>query len=213
MTLVVVEGYDGGGKTETINKIVEKYGANKIDTMVFPTPAYRNIIGLFKKTENLANTPQNLYFLHSMFEIDFANQYDKMIQMAAQKKLCLCDRYFISNIVYFRYNVHTYYDTNQIQKNSGLWIQDFEKLLRMNGSHVKPDMVIHLEAESYIMKKDSDKTLDEEIKKQDLVNVVYDQVLDSLKNDRYIFDYAAVPALRPDTIENVEKILIDNGWL
>lgn len=79
MTVVLIEGIDGTGKTTLINQLKEKY-LDKIDIFSFPTEKAReelcNVNNGKYTNQNIPSTTIDLILKAIIYEVDFLNNED-----------------------------------------------------------------------------------------------------------------------------------------
>jgi len=221
MTIVLIEGIDGVGKTTIINQLKEKY-PDKIDTFSFPTAQAREELcnvhrGKYTNQENVPYTTIDLILKAIIYEIDFLNNTD-FIQSYLEygnknyNKTLLLDRWYLSNIAYVKY----------LFPNPLLYppfFKNFYKIIENQERKLEPTFTILLHSEKPIIKDDS--TLPDthllkiqenyinELKKQQNKwrGILVDP--DSIRDKKY----SIVEGLTPNTFTIVEYALKERGFL
>lgn len=146
--IILLEGIDNVGKSTLIKELKEKY--DNIKSFAFPTTDIRKITeDLYNKfdRENL----DDLLEYHLLFIEDFLKHQKDLKN--DNNTVLLLDRYFYSNIAYFRYDLINYILDKGIPILEGVKfirivndiLSSFYRLL------IQPDIVIYLEGISQSM--------------------------------------------------------------
>jgi len=191
MPLVVFEGFNDTLKTTIIDQLLQKY-PDKIKTFTFPTPKYKEIL-----SANFDNNPEKLIYKHPMIENDFIENKLK-IHNEARKNLVILNQYYLSNTVYFEYQ----------SKALDERIRQFTNVLR-NIKHLTPDLTILLWSVE-INERQHNLFDNDELPK--LHNIYFKEIGELRELGKIkLFEY--IETLHSDTYHDIEKILIDRGFL
>jgi len=191
MPLVVFEGINDALKTTIIDQLLQKY-PDKIRTFTFPTPKYKDLL-----STNFDNNPEKLIFKHSVIENDFMENKLK-IHNESRKNLVILNQYYLSNTVYFEYESKTLDDR----------IKQFANVLR-NIKHLTPDLTILLWS---VEINERQHNLYDNDELPQLHNIYFKEIGELRELGKIkLFEY--IETLRSDTYHNIEKILIDRGFL
>lgn len=191
MPLVVFEGINDTLKTTIIDQLLQKY-PDKIKTFTFPTPKYKELL-----SANFDNSAEKLVFKHSIIENDFMENKLK-IHNESRKNLVILNQYYLSNTVYFEY------ESKALDER----IRQFTNVLR-NIKHLTPDLTILLWSVE-INERQHNLFDNDELPK--LHNIYFKEIGELRELGKIkLFEY--IETLRSDTYHDVEKILIDRGFL
>ena len=191
MPLVVFEGINDTLKTTIIDQLLQKY-PDKIKTFTFPTPKYKELL-----SANFDNNPEKLVFKHSIIENDFMENKLK-IHNESRKNLVILNQYYLSNTVYFEYE----------SKALDQRIRQFTNVLR-NIKHLTPDLTILLWS---VEINDRQHNLFDNDELPQLHDIYFKEIGELRELGKIkLFEY--IETLRSDTYHDVEKILIDRGFL
>ncbi|MBA3977226.1 MAG: hypothetical protein H0X50_03390 [Nitrosopumilus sp.] len=191
MPLVVFEGINDALKTTIIDQLLQKY-PDKIRTFTFPTPKYKDLL-----STNFDNNPEKLIFKHSVIENDFMENKLK-IHNESRKNLVILNQYYLSNTVYFEYESKALDDR----------IKQFANVLR-NIKHLTPDLTILLWS---VEINERQHNLYDNDELPQLHNIYFKEIGELRELGKIkLFEY--IETLRSDTYHNIEKILIDRGFL
>ena len=191
MPLVVFEGINDTLKTTIIDQLLQKY-PDKIKTFTFPTPKYKELLSL-----DFDNNPEELVFKHSIIENDFMENKLK-IHNESRKNLVILNQYYLSNTVYFEY------ESKALDER----IRQFANVLR-NIKHLTPDLTILLWS---VEINDRQHNLFDNDELPQLHNIYFKEIGELRELGKIkLFEY--IETLRSDTYHDVEKILIDRGFL
>jgi thymidylate kinase len=191
MPLVVFEGINDTLKTTIIDQLLQKY-PDKIKTFTFPTPKYKELLSL-----DFDNNPEELVFKHSIIENDFMENKLK-IHNESRKNLVILNQYYLSNTVYFEYE----------SKALDQRIRQFTNVLR-NIKHLTPDLTILLWS---VEINERQHNLFDNDELPQLHNIYFKEIGELRELGKIkLFEY--IETLRSDTYHDVEKILIDRGFL
>lgn len=203
MSLICLEGADASGKSTLINQLKEKYG---FSSFAFPTPKYQDKLKSLS-TQHL-NSEGTLIYYHTIFEMDFLEHYETLRSLMKKGKHVLLDRYFISNLAYASINFHNKY---HLSTSNFLSILD-----SINHRHITPDLVLFLrlrDPQHFKPKHDSLLSQKELSKLQER----YSDILMILEEQKKIKDYETIYVEseedRVNTMEKVETVLVDRGFL
>ena len=191
MPLVVFEGINDTLKTTIIDQLLQKY-PDKIKTFTFPTPKYKKLL-----SANFDNSAEKLVFKHSIIENDFMENKLK-IHNESRKNLVILNQYYLSNTVYFEY------ESKALDER----IRQFTNVLR-NIKHLTPDLTILLW--SVEINERQHNLFDNDELPQ--LHKLYFKEIAELRNLGKIKLFEYIETLRSDTYHDVEKILIDRGFL
>ena len=191
MPLVVFEGINDTLKTTIIDQLLQKY-PDKIKTFTFPTPKYRELL-----SANFDNSAEKLVFKHSIIENDFMENKLK-IHNESRKNLVILNQYYLSNTVYFEY------ESKALDER----IRQFTNVLR-NIKHLTPDLTILLW--SVEINERQHNLFDNDELPQ--LHSIYFKEIGELRELGKIKLFEYIETLRSDTYHDVEKILIDRGFL
>ena len=191
MPLVVFEGINDTLKTTIINQLLQKY-PDKIKTFTFPTPKYKELL-----SANFDNRAEKLVFKHSIIENDFMENKLK-IHNESRKNLVILNQYYLSNTVYFEY------ESKALDER----IRQFTNVLR-NIKHLTPDLTILLW--SVEINERQHNLFDNDELPQ--LHSIYFKEIGELRDLGKIKLFEYIETLRSDTYHDVEKILIDRGFL
>jgi thymidylate kinase len=221
MTIVLIEGIDGVGKTTLINQLKEKY-PDKIDTFSFPTEAAREELcnihnGKYTNQQNVPYTTIDLILKAIIYEIDFLNNTDfiqSYLEYGNQNynKTLLLDRWYLSNLAYVKYLFPNPLLYPHFYKN-------FYKIIERQERRLEPTFTVLLQSEKPIIKSDSTlpdthllkiqenyiKELQNQQKKWGGLLVGMDSITDK--------KYSIVEGLTPNTFTIVEYALKERGFL
>lgn len=191
MPLVVFEGINDTLKATIIDQLLQKY-PDKIKTFTFPTPKYKELL-----SANFDNNAEKLIFKHSIIENDFIENKLK-IHNESRKNLVILNQYHLSNTVYFEY------ESKALDER----IRQFTNVLR-NIKHLTPDLTILLWS---VEINERQHNLFDNDELPQLHNIYFKEIeklreLGKMK----LFEY--IETLRSDTYHDVEKILMDRGFL
>ncbi|MDP8906580.1 MAG: hypothetical protein M3M88_03570 [Thermoproteota archaeon] len=191
MPLVVFEGINDTLKTTIIDQLLQKY-PDRIKTFTFPTPKYRELL-----SANFDNSPEKLIFKHAVIENDFIENKLK-IHNEARKNLVILNQYHLSNTVYFEYQ----------SKALDERIRQFTNVLR-NIKHLTPDLTILLWS---VEINERQHNLFDNDELPQLHNIYFKEIGELRELGKIkLFEY--IETLRSDTYHDIEKILIDRGFL
>jgi thymidylate kinase len=191
MPLVVFEGINDTLKTTIIDQLLQKY-PDKIKTFTFPTPKYKELLSL-----DFDNNPEELVFKHSIIENDFMENKLK-IHNESRKNLVILNQYYLSNTVYFEY------ESKALDER----IRQFTNVLR-NIKHLTPDLTILLWS---VEINERQHNLFDNDELPQLHNIYFKEIGELRELGKIkLFEY--IETLRSDTYHDVEKILIDRGFL
>ena len=191
MPLVVFEGINDTLKTTIIDQLLQKY-PDKIKTFTFPTPKYKEIL-----SGNYDNSPEKLILKHSIIENDFIENKMK-IHNEARKNLVILNQYYLSNTVYFEYQ----------SKALDERFRQFTNVLR-NIKHLTPDLTILLWS---VEINERQHNLFDNDELPNLHNIYFKEIGELRELGKIkLFEY--IETLRSDTYHDIEKILIDRGFL
>jgi len=191
MPLVVFEGINDALKTTIIDQLLQKY-PDKIRTFTFPTPKYKDLL-----STNFDNNPEKLIFKHSVIENDFMENKLK-IHNESRKNIVILNQYYLSNTVYFEYESKALDDR----------IKQFANVLR-NIKHLTPDLTILLWS---VEINERQHNLYDNDELPQLHNIYFKEIGELRELGKIkLFEY--IETLRSDTYHNIEKILIDRGFL
>jgi thymidylate kinase len=191
MPLVVFEGINDTLKTTIIDQLLQKY-PDKIKTFTFPTPKYKELL-----SANFDNSAEKLVFKHSIIENDFMENKLK-IHNESRKNLVILNQYYLSNTVYFEY------ESKALDER----IRRFTNVLR-NIKHLTPDLTILLW--SVEINERQHNLFDNDELPQ--LHSIYFKEIGELRDLGKIKLFEYIETLRSDTYHDVEKILIDRGFL
>jgi thymidylate kinase len=191
MPLVVFEGINDTLKTTIIDQLLQKY-PDKIKTFTFPTPKYKELL-----SANFDNSAEKLVFKHSIIENDFMENKLK-IHNESRKNLVILNQYYLSNTVYFEY------ESKALDER----IRQFTNVLR-NIKHLTPDLTILLW--SVEINERQHNLFDNDELPQ--LHSIYFKEIGELRDLGKIKLFEYIETLRSDTYHDVEKILIDRGFL
>lgn len=191
MPLVVFEGINDTLKATIIDQLLQKY-PDKIKTFTFPTPKYKELL-----SANFDNNAEKLIFKHSIIENDFIENKLK-IHNESRKNLVILNQYYLSNTVYFEY------ESKALDER----IRQFTNVLR-NIKHLTPDLTILLWS---VEINERQHNLFDNDELPQLHNIYFKEIeklreLGKMK----LFEY--IETLRSDTYHDVERILMDRGFL
>ncbi len=191
MPLVVFEGINDTLKTTIIDQLLQKY-PDKIKTFTFPTPKYKELL-----SGNYDNSPEKLILKHSIIENDFIENKMK-IHNEARKNLVILNQYYLSNTVYFEYQ----------SKALDERFRQFTNVLR-NIKHLTPDLTILLWS---VEINERQHNLFDNDELPNLHNIYFKEIGELRELGKIkLFEY--IETLRSDTYHDIEKILIDRGFL
>jgi thymidylate kinase len=191
MPLVVFEGINDALKTTIIDQLLQKY-PDKIRTFTFPTPRYKEIL-----SPSFDNTPEKLVFKHSLIENDFMENKSKILK-ESRKNLVILNRYYLSNIVYFEY------ESKVLDER----IRQYANVLR-NIKHLTPDLMVLLWSVE-INERQHNLYDNDELPQ---LHNIYFKVIGELRELGKIKLFEYIETLRTDTYHNIEKILLEKGFL
>jgi thymidylate kinase len=191
MPLVVFEGINDTLKTTIIDQLLQKY-PDKIKTFTFPTPKYKELL-----SANFDSSPDKLIFKHSIIENDFIENKLK-IHNESRKNLVILNQYYLSNTVYFEY------ESKALDER----IRQFTNVLR-NIKHLTPDLTILLWS---VEINERQHNLFDNDELPELHNIYFKEIAELRELGKMkLFEY--IETLRSDTYHDIEKILIDRGFL
>lgn len=191
MPLVVFEGINDTLKATIIDQLLQKY-PDKIKTFTFPTPKYKELL-----SANFGNNAEKLIFKHSIIENDFIENKLK-IHNESRKNLVILNQYYLSNTVYFEY------ESKALDER----IRQFTNVLR-NIKHLTPDLTILLWS---VEINERQHNLFDNDELPQLHNIYFKEIGELRELGKIkLFEY--IETLRSDTYHDVEKILMDRGFL
>lgn len=191
MPLVVFEGINDTLKATIIDQLLQKY-PDKIKTFTFPTPKYKELL-----SANFDNNAEKLIFKHSIIENDFIENKLK-IHNESRKNLVILNQYYLSNTVYFEY------ESKALDER----IRQFTNVLR-NIKHLTPDLTILLWS---VEINERQHNLFDNDELPQLHNIYFKEIGELRELGKIkLFEY--IETLRSDTYHDVEKILMDRGFL
>jgi thymidylate kinase len=191
MPLVVFEGINDALKTTIIDQLLQKY-PDKIRTVAFPTPKYKELL-----SPSFDNNPEKLIFKHSLVENDFMENKLR-IHNESRKNLVILNRYYLSNIVYFEY------ESKALDER----IRQYANVLR-NIKHLTPDLTVLLWS---VEINERQHNLYDNDELPQLHNIYFKEISELRELGKIkLFEY--IETLRTDTYHNIEKILLERGFL
>jgi thymidylate kinase len=191
MPLVVFEGINDALKTTIIDQLLQKY-PDKIKTFTFPSPKYKDLL-----SADFDNNPEKLIFKHSIIENDFMENKLR-IHNEARKNLVILNQYYLSNTVYFEY------ESKALDER----IRQFANVLR-NIKHLTPDLTILLWSVE-INDRQHNLFDNDELPR---LHSIYFKEIGELRELGKIKLFEYIETLRSDTYHDIEKMLIDRGFL
>jgi deoxyadenosine/deoxycytidine kinase len=192
MSLVVIEGDDGMGKTSLIAKLKQKY-PDSIEVMAFPSEKLKKAIQIPGGVIPWDDI-ELAFEYHLLFMDDFIENQEKIFKLRKGNRLVLIDRYFLSNFVYLCGDMLLYQSQfdNSLKAMNEVLSKIWEITTPLYTELEQPDLWIDLYSSE----------------KKSATQILFDQVFkNSPENTVHI------KALQPDTFDKVENILIRRGFL
>lgn len=220
MTIVLIEGIDGVGKTTLINQLKEKY-PDKIDTFSFPTETARQELcnvhnGKYTNQDNVPYTTIDLILKAIIYEVDFLNNTDfiqSYLEYGNQNydQILLLDRWYLSNLAYVRYLFPSPLLYPPFFKN-------FYKIIENQQRRLEPTYTILLRSDKPIIKDDLTLPDTHLLKIQEnYIKILYE--LQRKADGLYVSSgqqhkiFSIVEGLNSNTFSIVEYILKERGFL
>lgn len=204
MPLVSIEGFDGMGKSTVISQLMNKYPLQLYTT---PFPSDPRLYDYSHDIQSL----DGLFEYHTRFLYDFIKRQDDIQKQLDNGKTVLLDRYFHSNFAYMMYDFKMWMKVNNIDnKTANNYIRELKFILYpFYKELIQPDMIIYLYDNIHdLFSYGGIITPIKDIKYR--INQAYELMMEDYGSR---FKYFYVLALRPETFEMVENILIDDGYL
>lgn len=197
MTIIALEGVRGTGKSTLWNQIKEKY-PDDIECFKFPSNMAKECLKDHKY--DMANI-EDVISYNMFFVNDFITSIDHIYAAYEDQKLVVMDRYILSNLAHFKYDVF------HLQGNSKFEWQGISRMLYCmfnNQMVLKPDMILYLQGE---YKQPEEKFDDNLYKgKEDELKWYYDTELGNLRNKLDI-SFTILESLQPNTFDAVDSII------
>jgi hypothetical protein len=193
MSLVVIEGDDGVGKTTLIAKLKQKY-PDRIEVMAFPSAEIKKSIPIPGGVIQWDDV-ELAFEYHSLFMDDFIENQEKIFKLRkGNRTLLLIDRYFLSNFVHLCGDMLLYQSQfdNSLKAMNEVLSKVWEITTPLYTELEQPDLWIDLYSSE----------------KKSAIQILFDQVFKNSPENT-----VHVKALQPDTFDNVENILIRRGFL
>lgn len=218
MTVVLLEGIDGLGKTTLINQLKEKY-PDKIDTFSFPTEQAREELchvqtGKYTNQDNIPYTTIDLILKAIIYEVDFLNNEETIKSYLEygnknSEKTLILDRWYLSNVAYTKY----LFESPMLFPT---YFKNFFKIIANQYRRLEPTYTILLQSDNPIVKDDSILPETHLLKIQE--NYIKRLALMQKNSGNYSVilgekNYSIVEALTPSTFTIVEYILKEKGFL
>lgn len=159
---LVIEGLDGSGKTEMARRLTQAFKLANNENIVRLTfePHDPSCAGLFIRqvlTRRIETNPLTLALAFTANRLDHCERVIKPFLEEGRNKVLICDRYYLSSIVY--------------QTNEELSV---EELINLNRNALKPDLTLFLNA--------SNKTCAERMKRRDEEKELFEKNLAVVRN-------------------------------
>ena len=196
MTLVVIEGFDGCGKSTIIDQLKRKY-PSIFTSFAYPTPSYRKKVdrAFKRRMEHYSKDLKAIIKYHTLFLEDFAE--NNRFLTRKRKKVMLLDRYIYSHAAYANTDICKHFVMYRRKEDYHFTKDIMKEFYRFYSELKGPDIVIYLEKPNVISR--------EEKRHCYFYNINFKEY-----SPRYLYH---VKALRPDTLESVEDILRMSGVL
>lgn len=188
MSIVLLEGIDGTGKSTIIKQLQEKYP--KLKSMAFPVN--REVL----KVEYDRDSFQEVCMYHKQFVKDFIDNQLKIADMVEDGSTLLLDRYYLSHVVYVMYDYANHATKTGIKFDAmlkeliGIQNMSLTQLSRL----IAPSDVIFL-----FQKNPKNKRL----------QGLYEMVMLAFKER----PAHQIEGLTQDTFSNVENMLLENDYI
>lgn len=205
MSLISFEGFDGLGKTTLISQLMNKYPL-QLYTMPFPSDPR-----LYDYSHDIEKLDDLLEY-HTRFLYDFIKKQDEIQEQLDMGKTVLLDRYFYSNFAYLVHDFKMWMKVHDIDnKKANNYIRELKFILYpFYKELIQPDMIIYLQDHIHDLFSIGG-TITPPIKDiKYRINQAYELMMEDYGSR---FKYFYVLALRPNSFEMVESVLIDNGYI
>ncbi len=130
---IVIEGIDGAGKTEIAYRLAQKLRTPDQEVKLEFEPNDPSCAGYYiRQVLNHSEQQIPLPLLALAFATNRVDHYTRVIKPfleGGDKRICICDRYYISSIVYQSASMNT---------------SDFDKILELNSEAKQPDLTLFL---------------------------------------------------------------------
>lgn len=195
MTIIALEGLRGVGKSTLWSQLSEKY-PDDIVSFKFPTKVakYRLSEHKYDMTKLGDVIAYNMIFIE-----DFISTVDDFYKELQDNKITIIDRYILSNLAHFKYDM---YNITQ----GYLWDGMSKLLYHMYDNHLvlKPDLIIYLNGHHRQLDSKFDDHLYKNMESE--LEWFYNTELSNLKNILNI-PYEIVESQKPNTFDTVDSII------